>query len=284
MTVDSQNKRGSNMVEIMRTAARRTVELLKSALALVLVVGMLGAAVEVATVLPAATAKPVFYDSMHGFASYTTGATTVRNTVSTIVSMVTGGTANMDTASLTIVTQPPVTKGSATVSHTASHAYITFTPKASTTGKFSLKFGICGKTKATYSPTTPTCTSNTMTYAAGATHPMGGKTCAHIIITTVCTHTVQTIRLAATGTVTIPKTGINTYYVAPAPEVFPAKSGTGTTIHYGHTIVTIVQMPVTTKYSSSQGHCTRSAGHRRPWGARPPSPTARQQAPDAPPQ
>ena len=76
----------------------------------------------------------------NGFAAYSPGSTSP-SSVFDALTLVTGGASSVNTASLTIVTQPA--SGAATVSTDASHGYINYTPASGTTGNQTLTFAWC---------------------------------------------------------------------------------------------------------------------------------------------
>ena len=96
------------------------------------------ATVSVATALPAAAASAPTV--ANGFAGYTPGTTSPPNQFDALT-LVSGGAASVNTASLTIVTQPA--SGTATASPTASNGIITYTPASGTTGPQTLTFAYC---------------------------------------------------------------------------------------------------------------------------------------------
>ena len=124
------------------------------------------AGLSLATAAPAsATSAPVIAD---GFAGYTPGTTSPPNQFDALT-LVTGGAASVNTASLTIVTQPA--SGTATASAGATNGIITYTPAAGTTGSQTLTFAYCAP-GATY-PTAGSCSTATLTYAASVGEYMG---------------------------------------------------------------------------------------------------------------
>ena len=237
------------MARWSRRVGALVAPLAKAGLAGALLVGVFGGTIETLTALPAAGAAPTFIVA-HGWASFTHG-TTLTATVTTVLNMVTGGKASVDTASLAIVTAPASTRGTVTATHTATHAYITFKPAATVgTANFSVTFGICAAGVATYSATSATCKTEVIDYAAGASHPIGER----VIITLgffIGTHSQnikETISLAPTGPSTLAKTSVGTYYVAPPPVAVPAKEGTAT-VTYGSTVTAVIQMPPTATFT-----------------------------------
>jgi hypothetical protein len=109
----------------------------------------------------------------NGNAAYTPGSALPANTPITpnqfnVLTLVDGGAAAVNPASLTIVTPP--SSGSATAS--TSNGIITYTPGASTTGPQSLTFAYCAPT-FTYSSNSAKCTTATLTYTPTTNQPMG---------------------------------------------------------------------------------------------------------------
>jgi hypothetical protein len=124
------------------------------------------AGLSVAGATPASAAgAPVVAD---GFAGYTPGSTAPPNQFDALT-LVSGGAASVNTASLTIVTQPA--SGTATASGTASNGIITYTPATGTTGTQSVTFAYCAP-GATW-PSAGNCTTATLTYAPSVGEYLG---------------------------------------------------------------------------------------------------------------
>jgi len=132
------------------------------------VVSVAGLTVAAATPPAGATGgAPVIAD---GFAGYTPGSTAPPNQFD-VLTLVSGGASSVDTASLTIVSQPA--SGSATASAGTSNGIITYTPATGTTGAQTLTFAYCSP-GASY-PTTGSCTTANLTYAPSSGEYLGAN-------------------------------------------------------------------------------------------------------------
>ena len=120
-----------------------------------------------ATPAAAAGGAPVIAD---GYAGYTPGSTAPPNQFD-VLTLVSGGASSVNTASLTIVSQPA--SGSATASAGASNGIITYTPATGTTGPQTLTFAYCAP-GATY-PTAGSCTTANLVYAPSVGEYMGAN-------------------------------------------------------------------------------------------------------------
>ncbi len=142
----------------------RVATLLKAALAaLVACVG-----VSVVVALPAAAASaPTIAD---GNAGYTPGSTSPPNQFN-VLTLVSGGAASVNTASLTIVSQP--SSGAATDTTSGTNGIITYSPASGTTGVQTLTFAYCAPGD-TY-PSAGNCTTATLTYAPSTGQYFGGE-------------------------------------------------------------------------------------------------------------
>jgi hypothetical protein len=126
------------------------------------------ATVSVAGAVPAGAAGgPTIAD---GFAGYTPGTTSPPNQFDALT-LVSGGAASVNTASLTIVTQPA--SGSATAAATSTHGIISYTPASGTTGTQTLTFAYC--TPGNTYPSAGNCTTATLTYGASVGEYMGAN-------------------------------------------------------------------------------------------------------------
>ena len=124
------------------------------------------ATVSVAGAVPAVAAGgPVI---ANGFAGYTPGTTSPPNQFD-VLTLVSGGAASVNTASLTIVGQPA--SGTATAAPTATNGIITYTPASGTTGNQTLTFAYC--TAGNTYPSAGNCTTATLTYAPSAGEYLG---------------------------------------------------------------------------------------------------------------
>ena len=208
------------------------------------------------SIAPASAATPVF--SSTGFASISTLSrgylsTPQRPTVFTVVTLVSGGAANVTVASITIVTQPPAGDGTATVSHTGTtHAYVSMQPSTSITGgklhpSFALKFGIC-KGLASYTAGSPTCATDTIKYSTAVPHVMGYK------VPVIGGATWQTQDIAVTYPKTVQKTGSENVFIAASPFSATVKQ-TGSilgvaTVKYETAYKEIISLPKTATFTT----------------------------------
>jgi len=106
----------------------------------------------------------------NGFAGYDPGTTSPPSQFDALT-LVSGGAASVNTASLTIVTQPA--SGSATAAPTSTNGIITYTPASGTTGTQTLTFAYC--TPGNTYPSAGNCTSATITYAPSVGEYMGAN-------------------------------------------------------------------------------------------------------------
>ena len=240
------------------TRTRKSLaEGLKAGFAITLLLGFLGGAIEAVSVVPAGASAPAFTST--GFASIddlSRGylSTPQRPTIFTVVTLVSGGSANVTVASIAIVTQPPVADATASVSHTGTtHAYVSMQPSTLLTGgklhpSFTLKFGIC-KGRATYTAGSPTCATDTIKYATAVPHVMG------YAVPILGGATWQTQSIAVTAPKTVLKTGSETVFIAQTPFVATLKQtgsslGVGTT-RYETNYRDIISLPKTTTFSTA---------------------------------
>jgi hypothetical protein len=149
---------------VSSTPSVRVATFLKAALAaLVACVG-----VSVAVALPAAAASPPTI--ANGNAAYTPGSTSPPNQFN-VLTLVSGGAASVNTASLTIVTQP--SSGTATDTTSGTNGIITYTPASGTTGVQNLTFAYCSPGD-TY-PSAGNCTTATLTYTPSSGQYFGAQ-------------------------------------------------------------------------------------------------------------
>ncbi len=149
-----------SMRAMFGTAARAAT------ICLVAVTGAAGLAV-VAAAPASAAGAPVI---ANGFAGYTPGSTTPPSQFD-VLTLVTGGASAVNTASLTIVSQPA--SGTATASAGASNGIITYTPVAGTSGPQTLSFAYCAP--GTTYPSAGNCTTATLTYAVSSGEYIGAN-------------------------------------------------------------------------------------------------------------
>ena len=117
----------------------------------------------------------------NGIAGYTVGDNAPTPNTFDVDTLVTGGVANIDPSSLTIVTPAPAGDATSTLASSSSHGLITTTfavdgsGNTLATGTFSLTFGVCAPGTATYSATNPTCSTGTLTYEPISNQNMGDE-------------------------------------------------------------------------------------------------------------
>ena len=181
----------------------------------------------------------------NGFAGYTPGTTSPPNQFDALT-LVSGGAASVNTASLTIVTQPA--SGTATAAPTSTNGIITYAPASGTTGTQTLTFAYC--TPGNTYPSAGNCTTATISYAASVGEYMGANV-ANI------TGVIQEVETA----VSLPPTAVQgstvTASIAPVPTSVPA-SESGVTVNNASQFSVV--MPVPKGFTYVPGSITVTGG------------------------
>jgi hypothetical protein len=166
----------------------------------------------------------------NGFAGYTPGTTSPPSQFDALT-LVSGGAASVNTASLTIVTQPA--SGTATAAPTSTNGIITYTPASGTTGTQTLTFAYC--TPGNTYPSAGNCTTATISYAASVGEYMGANV-ANI------TGVIQEVETA----VSLPPTAVQgsavTAAIAPVPTSVPS-SESGVTVNGASQFSVVMPVP-----------------------------------------
>ena len=115
-----------------------------------------------------------------------------------VTTLVTGGSADVDTASLTIVTQ----SASGTAAANTTTDVVTWTPTTSTSGIQTVTFALCAPTIA-YSAGNPLCTDATLTFNPATVQPMGENVNAPIEGATPVEANLVVAKVSNSGTVSI---------------------------------------------------------------------------------
>ena len=183
--------------------------------------------VTVALALPASAASAPTI--ANGFAGYSPGTTSPANQFDALT-LVSGGAASVNTASLVIVTQPA--SGSATVTASATHGLINYTPASGTTGTQTLTFAYCSPGN-TYPGSS--CTTATMTYAVASGQYMGGDA-GNIA------GVIQDVQIAENFPTSAVQGSTVTLQSAPVAETIPA-SDSGISVNYAEQFSAIIPVP-----------------------------------------
>ncbi len=223
-------------------ASVRVATYLKGALAaLVACVG-----VSVAVALPAAAASAPTI--ANGNAAYEQGSTSPPNQFN-VLTLVSGGAASVNTASLTIVTQP--SSGTATDTTSATNGIVTYTPASGTTGAQTLTFAYCAPGD-TY-PSAGNCTTATLTYSPSTGQYFGGQVEGSAITEEVDTAVVAPASAPQGSTVTMA--------VAPVASSIPAsESGDGENVTVDSASQFSLMMPVPAGFTYVPGSISVTGG------------------------
>ena len=212
---------------------RSTLHAAKLVLAVLLFIAAVGTLAEVATTTVAGAAgAPVI---VTGYGAYTAGATTPPDQFN-VLTLVTGGAASVNTASLTVVTQPA--SGTVTETNTATTGILTYTPVAATTGVQTATFAYCAPTY-TY-PTAGECTTATMTYTPSTAQWVGQEAAGIYGV-------VQAIGIAVTAPATATQGSVFTSVTAPVATTVPT-TDEGITVNYADTFTSITPIPAGLTY------------------------------------
>ncbi len=157
-----------------------------------------------------------------------------------VMSLVSGGAANVNPSSLYIAAQPPISDGYAQVTTTSTTGIITMQPESTATGNFSLTFGYCAPGE-TY-PTGPDCSTATLTYDAGSSTIVG-----ELVSISITSETIYESPASANTTSQYTAKG-NTFTFSQTPTTtlipFENYSSLGTiTINYANGFASIEPVP-----------------------------------------
>ena len=178
--------------------------------------------------------------------------------VNNVLTQVTGGASNVNTASLTVVAQPPADDGYIVASNTASTGLLTMYPALNPVDStFTATFAYCAPTY-TY-PTPGECTTATETYGLATSADMGDQL--SVVIETE--NIFENAASAHFGPSTVAQGQTVTLETAPVGSNIPSTSG-GATVNYidGDTSITPVPAGMTYVPGSiklSGGDATTSA-------------------------
>jgi hypothetical protein len=215
-------------------------------LAAAALIALVGVSVLIAVPASAASAPVVG----NGNAGYTPGTTSPPNQFNALT-LVNGGASSVNTASLTIVTQPA--SGSATDTTSSSTGIITYTPASGTTGDQVLTFAYCAPGD-TY-PSTGNCTTATLTYAPSTGQYFGGEA------EDSSGGDLASVTEEVDTSVTAPSTAVEgsnvTVTVAPTASTIPA-SDDGITVESASQFALV--MPVPTGFTYVPGSITATGG------------------------
>jgi hypothetical protein len=225
-----------------QSPSRRLVNVCK--LALTAVVATVGLSAVASLPAGAAAAPSV----SNGVAGYDPGSTSPANQFNALT-LVAGGAASVNTASLTIVSQP--VSGSATVSTSASNGIISYTPASGTTGTQTLTFAYCAPGD-TY-PSAGNCTTATLSYLASSGQYFGDAVEGNAVVEQLETAVALPTTAVQGSTVTMS--------VAPVATSVPAnENGDGTTVTVESASQFSVVMPVPKGFTYVPGSIGTTGG------------------------
>ena len=207
-----------------QSLSRRIVTVVK--LALTALVAIAGISVAIALPASAASAPTI----ANGFAGYSPGTTSPPNQFDALT-LVSGGAASVNTASLTIVTQPA--SGTATVTASSTHGIISYTPASGTTGTQTLTFAYCAPGD-TY-PSAGNCTTATMTYGVASGQYMGGDAGGLAGV-------IDQVQIAVSLPSTVVQGSTVSMSSAPVATAVPS-SDDGITVNYAEQFSAIIPVP-----------------------------------------
>ena len=226
-------------------------------LAALVVVATVLAGTQLVSVSPAAAASaPVITPGVLGYLPSSNpespGSTTapVPNQIK-VTTLVTGGSASVNTSSLTIVTQS--TSGSAAANTTSD--VVTWTPTTATTGIQTVTFAMCAPS-VSYSVGNPLCTDSTLTFNPATVQPMGENVNAPIA---GVTPVVANFAVAVVGPTSAPQGSTVTISDAPVPTAVPTSLDGGlATVNNASGFATMIPIPTGLSYVA--GSITTTGG------------------------
>ncbi len=201
----------------------RVATLVKAALAAL--VACVGVSVVVALPAAAASAPTI----ANGNAAYTPGSTSPPNQFN-VLTLVSGGATAVNTASLTIVTQP--SSGTATDTTSGTNGIVTYTPASGTTGVQTLTFAYCAPGD-TY-PSAGNCTAATLTYTPSSGQYFGAQVVGQSV--------VEQLETGVNIPATAPEGSTVTMSVAPVATNIPS-SESGATVESASEFGVVLPVP-----------------------------------------
>ena len=184
----------------------------------------------------------------NGVAGYTPGSTSPPNQFNALT-LVAGGAASVNTASLAIVSEPA--SGSATVTTSSTNGIITYTPASGTTGVQTLTLAYCAPGD-TY-PSAGNCTTATVSYTPSSSQYFGAAVEGNSVVEELDT------------AVSVPSTAVQgssfSMSVAPVATSIPAnENGDGTTVTVDSASQFSVIMPVPQGFTYVPGSIGTTGG------------------------
>jgi hypothetical protein len=185
----------------------------------------------------------------NGIAGYTVGSNAPTPNTFDVDTLVTGGVANVDPSSLTIVTPAPTADATSTVSSTSSNGLITTTfavdgsGNTVATGTFGLTFGVCAPGTATYSATNSTCSTGTLSYAPSSNQDMGDQ----FTVIGQTEDIYEGVGITSLEPSTVPQGGTFTLTNAATASSIPS-SESGITVNYADEFAAMVPVPAGLTY------------------------------------
>jgi hypothetical protein len=192
----------------------------------------------------------------NGIAAFTVGDNDPGANTFDVDTLVTGGAANVDSNSLTVVNPAPAGDATSTVASSASHGFITTTlaldgsGNVLATGPFSLTFGVCAPGNDTYSAGNSACSTGTLTYAPSSNQNMGDEL---KILGIVTEDIYEGVGIASVAPSTVAHGGTFTITNAPVASALPA-SDDGFTVNYADEFAAIVPVPAGLTYVPGSVH------------------------------
>ena len=235
----------------VRARVRVAVRLLLAALAAV-AMGATGA-VLATTSAGAAGGAPVV---ANGIAGYTVGSNAPSANTFDVDTLVQGGAASIDPTSLTIVTPAPAADATSTVTSTASNGLITTTfavdgsGNTVATGIFGLTFGICASGTATYSASSPSCSTGSLSYDPSSNQDMGDEL---KVLGFVTEDIYEGVGIASVEPATVHQGSTFTLTNAGVSSSLPS-SDDGFTVNYGDEFAAITPVPAGLTYVPGSIH------------------------------
>ncbi len=211
---------------------------------LAVVVAALGGLVVSAAPAAAAT-PPTIADGYASFVPSVSGTVPVDSFDA--LTLVSGGAASVNTASLTIVTAPPSGDGTVAVVTSASHGFVNLTQAASPVDSagFGVTFAYCAPT-FTY-PTAGACTTATIHYLPAGIQDMGDP----VTVSIATTNVYQNVPIGVLAPATVAPGATVTVTSAPAAAIIPAteSSSVGTvTVNFAYSFNAILPIPAGFSY------------------------------------
>ena len=194
-----------------------------------LVVAVLGAVLQVVgTDVAGAAGAPVVANGIAAYTPYSllASGSTMPTSSFQVETLVTGGAASIDPASLTVVSQPA--SGTATLPTTG---FLAWTPTTSTAGSQVVTFGVCATGVTPYSASNASCTTATVTFeAVAAVQPVGENVSLTVDSIPLTVPISENIGFAVVAPTTASQGSTISLVTAPAATFVPASyTGSGIT-------------------------------------------------------